>query len=129
MRSLGFISILLGQKGVDVGEDTSLSNGGVGQQLVELLVVPDGEEDVPGVDPGLLIVLSSVTGQLKNLSSEVLEDGSQIDWSASTDSLGILGVSQQSSEPTDWELQTGSARLRGSLSGGGLCLAALSALS
>ena len=41
----------------------------------------DGELQVTGDDTGLLVVASSVTGQLENLSSEVLEDGGEVDGS------------------------------------------------
>ena len=56
---------LLGQKdSLDVGEDTTLGDGDTGQELVQLLVIPDGELEMPGDDPGLLVVAGSITSQL-----------------------------------------------------------------
>ena len=63
-------SCLLGQKnGLDVGQDTSLGDGDSAQQLVQLLVVADGELEVAWVDPLFLVVSSGVPGQLQDLSS------------------------------------------------------------
>lgn len=64
---------------VDVGEHTTLGNGDVAEQLVQLLVVADGELQVTGDDAGLLVVTSSVAGQLEDFSGEVLEDSGEID--------------------------------------------------
>lgn len=92
----------------DVGEDTTFSDGGVVQQLVEFLVVSDGQEDVSGDDSGLLVVLGSVAGQLENLSSQVLEDSCEVDGGTSTDSFGVVGVSEETADSTDGELESSS---------------------
>ena len=63
---------------MNVGEDTTLGDGDVAQKLVQLLVVPDGELKVTGDDTGLLVVTGSVTGQLEDFGSEVLQDGGEI---------------------------------------------------
>ena len=48
---------LLGQEdGLDVGQDAALGDGDAGQQLVQLLVVADGELDVARDDALLLVV-------------------------------------------------------------------------
>jgi len=64
---------------VDVGEDTALGDGDVAEELVQLLVVPDGELEVAGDDTGLLVVARGVAGQLEDLSSQVLEDSGEVD--------------------------------------------------
>ena len=67
--SLGGLLGLLGEEdSLDVGEDTALGNGDAGQELVQLLVVPDGQLEVTGDDPGLLVVTGSVASQLQDLS-------------------------------------------------------------
>merc|ERR1739842_56112 len=89
--SLGLLLGLLGQKdSLDVGEDTTLGNGDAGQELVQLLVIPDGELEMPGDDPGLLVVTGSVAGQLEDLSGEVLHDIREVDRGASADTLSIV---------------------------------------
>lgn len=66
---------------MNVGEDTTLGDGDVTQKLVQLLIVTDGELQVTRNDTGLLVVTGGVSSQLENFSSEVLEDGSQVDGS------------------------------------------------
>ena len=110
--SLGLLR-LLGQKdGLDVGQNSSLGDGDAGQKLVQLLVIPDGELQVSWDDSGFLVVPGGVTGQLENLSAQVLEHGGQVDWGASSDSLGVVAFSQKSVDSADWELKAGSAGSR-----------------
>ena len=67
---LGSLVRLLGQEhGLDVGEDSALGDGDSGEQLVQLLVVPDGQLEVTGDDPGPLAVTGSVASQLEDLST------------------------------------------------------------
>ena len=107
---LGFVSgavLALGWAG-DVGEDTAFSDGGVGEELVEFLVVSDGQKNVSGDDSGLLVVLGGVACQLEDLSGEVLEDGCEVDGGSGTDSLGVVSMSEESADSADWDLKTGS---------------------
>ena len=78
------------------------------QELVEFLVVSDGQEDVSGDDSGLLVVLGGVSGKLEDLSSEVLEDGGEVDGGSSSDSFGVVSVSEESSDSADGELEASS---------------------
>ena len=78
------------------------------EELVEFLVVSDGEEDVPGDDSGLLVVLGGVSGQFEDLSSEILEDGGEVDGGTSSDSFGVVGVSEETADSADGELETSS---------------------
>ena len=108
----------LDQEGVDVWENTSGSDGGVLKKSVELLIVSDGQLDVSWDDSGLLGVLSGVTSELENLSSEVLKDGGKVDWGTSTNSGSRSVLLQESSNSTNGELETGSGGLgHGSRSG------------
>lgn len=65
---------------MNVWKDTTLGDGNVSQELVQLLIVADGELKVTWDDTGLLVVAGSVSGQLEDLSGEVLKDGSEVDW-------------------------------------------------
>jgi hypothetical protein len=53
---------------VDVGENTTLGDGDVAKELVQLLIVADGELEMTGDDTGLLVVTGGVAGQFKNFS-------------------------------------------------------------
>ena len=78
------------------------------EELVEFLVVSDGEEDVSGDDSGLLVVLGGVSSELENLSSEIFEDSGEVDGGTSSDSFGVVGVSEETADSADGELETGS---------------------
>ena len=54
--------------------NTSGSDGDVGEELVKFLIVPDGEHDVPWADPGLLVITSDITSRLENCNGEVFEN-------------------------------------------------------
>ena len=91
---------------VDVGEDTTLGNGDVAQELVQLLIVADGKLKVTGNDTGLLVVTGGVTSQLENLSSEVLENGSQVDGGTGTDTLSVVALAEQTVDTANGEGET-----------------------
>ena len=100
---------------MDVGENTSLGDGGSVKKLVQLLIIADGQLDVAGDDAGLLVVASGVSGQLENLSGQVLDDGGEVDGGASSDAASVATLLQEAVDASDGELQTGllGARLRG----------------
>jgi len=95
---------------VDVGENTTLGDGNVAKKLVQFLIVADGELQVAGDDTGLLVITGSVTGQLEDLSSEVLEDGGQVDGGTSTNTLGVVALAEKTVDTTDGEGETSLGR-------------------
>ena len=98
---------LLGEKdGLDVGQDTTLGDGDSREKFVQLLVVTDGELKMSWDDSGLLVVTGSITGQLEDLSSEVLEDGSQVDRGTSTNALGVVALAEEPVDTANGELET-----------------------
>ena len=62
MNGMGWLTL------VDVGQDTTLGDGDMAEELVQLLIVTDSELKMTRDDTGLLVVTSGITGQLKNLS-------------------------------------------------------------
>jgi hypothetical protein len=92
---------------VNVGEDTTLGDGDVSEQLVQLLVVADGELEMAGNDTGLLVVTGSVSGQLEDLSRQVLKDSGEVDGSTSTDTLSVVALAEETVDTTDGESETG----------------------
>jgi hypothetical protein len=95
---------------VDVRKDTTLGNGNVAQELVQLLIVSDGKLEMTGDDTGLLVVTGSVASELENLSSQVLQDSSQVDGGASTDTLSVVALSQETVDTTNGERETSLGR-------------------
>ena len=101
---------LLGEKdGLDVGEDTTLSDGDSGEKFVQLLVITDGQLQVTGDDPGLLVVTGSIASQLENFSSQVLHHGSQVDGGTSAHPLGVIPLAEKTVNTTDGELESSPA--------------------
>lgn len=95
---------------VNVGEDTTLCDGDVAEKLVQLLIVADGELKVTGNDTGLLVVTGGVASKLENLSSQVLEDGGEVDGSAGTDTLSVVALAEETVDTADGERETGLGR-------------------
>lgn len=99
---------LLGQEhGLDVGQHTTLGDGHAGEQLVQLLVVADGQLQVTRDDPGLLVVAGSVASQLEDFSSQVLHHGRQVDGRSGSNALSIVALAQQTVDTADGELESG----------------------
>ena len=92
---------------VNVLEDTTLGDGDVTQQLVQLLIVSDGELQMTGDDTRLLVVTGGVASQLENLSSEILKNGSEVDGSTGTNTLSVVALAEQTVDTADGESQTG----------------------
>ena len=65
--------------GVDEGYDTTLRDNDVTKELVQFLVVPDGELKVARHDTLLLVIAGSVTGEFENFSSQILKDCCKVD--------------------------------------------------
>lgn len=114
---LGAAGALGEEDGVDVGEDTAGGDGDAAEELVELLVVLDGEGDVAGDDAGLLVVAGGVAGELEDLGAEVLEDGGEVDGGTGTHAGGVLALTEVTADTADGELQTGLGGRAGGLLG------------
>lgn len=83
-----------------------MCDGNVSEQLVQLLIVSDGELEMSGDDTSLLVVAGSVTSQLENLGSEVLEDSGQVNGSTGTDTLSVVTLAEQTVDTTNRESET-----------------------
>ena len=92
---------------MDVGEHAALGDGDAAEQLVELLVVADGELQVTGNDTRLLVVAGRVASQLEDFGGEVLEHSGEVDGRAGTDALRVVAAAQQTVDTTDGERETG----------------------
>ena len=95
---------------VDVRQDTTLGDGNVSQQLVQLLIVPDSELEMTGNDTGLLVVASSIASQFEDLSGEVLEHSGEVNGSTGTDTLSVVALAEETVDTTNGERETGLGR-------------------
>lgn len=107
---LALLALLGQQYCLDVGQHTTLGDGDTGEQLVQLLIIADGQLQVTGDDPALLVIPGSISCQFQNLGCQVLHDSSQVDWGTGTNPLGIVSLPQMPVDPAHWELQTSTAR-------------------
>jgi hypothetical protein len=92
---------------VNVWQNTTLCDCDVTQELVQLLIIADGELEMTGNDTGFLVVTSGIAGKFEDFSSEVLKDGCEVDWSTGTDTLSVVALAEQTVDTTDWECETG----------------------
>jgi len=99
-------SLLWQQVLVNVGQDTTLSDCDVTEQLVQFLIVADGELEMTRDDTGLLVVTSGIASKFEDFGSEVLKDGSEVDGGTSTDALSIVSLSQETVDTTNRECKT-----------------------
>ena len=110
-----FLRFLGQENSLNIWEHSSLSDSDTSQKLVQFLVIPDSKLEMSWDDSGLLVVTGSIASQLEDLSSEVLEDGSQVDRGTSTHSLGVVAFAEESVDSANGELKPSAA-------GSALCL-------
>ena len=91
---------------MNVWQDTTLRDCNVSQKLVQLLIVADGQLEMTRDDTGLLVVTGGVASKFEDFSGEVFEHGCQVDWGTSTDTLGIVALSQETVDTADGECET-----------------------
>ena len=92
---------------MNVWQDTTLGDCDVTQKLIQLLIVADGELEMTRDDTGLLVVTSGVASKFEDFSCQVFEDGCKVHWGTSTNTLGIVSLSEKTMHTTDGECETG----------------------
>lgn len=95
---------------MNVGQNATLCDSDMPQELVQLLVVPNSKLKMSGNNTSLLVIAGSVACQLENFGGEVFKDGSQIHRSAGTDTLSIVSLTEKTMNTADRESQTGLGR-------------------
>lgn len=102
---------------MDVGKDSTGSDGDSAKKLVELLIVLDSKGDVPGDNPGLLVVAGGVSGKLEDLSGEVLEDSGEVDTGSDSDAGSVSSLLEVPSDTGNRELKSSLGATAHGLSG------------
>jgi hypothetical protein len=92
---------------VNVWQDTTLRNCNMPQKLVQLLIVADGKLEVTRDDTGLLVVTGGVASKFEDFGRKVLEHGCEVDGGTSTNTLGVVALSQETVDTADGECETG----------------------
>lgn len=108
---LRLLLALLGEEHrLDVGEHAALRDGHARQELVQLLVVADGELQMTRDDTRLLVVARGVAGQLEHFGGQIFHHGSQVHGSTGTNALGIVALAEQTVDTAHGELKSGAGR-------------------
>ena len=81
-----------------------MGDGDPGEELVQFLVVTDGELQMSRDDTGLLVVSGGVTGQLEYFGGQVFHDGGQVNRGAGSDALRVIALAEETVDTTDGEL-------------------------
>ena len=63
---------------MNVGQHTALGNGNVAEKLVQFLIVADGELEMTRDDTGFLVITCCISGQFKDLGSQVFKDSGEV---------------------------------------------------
>ena len=91
---------------MNVGKNTTRSDGNTSEQLVQFLVILNGKGDVTGHDTSLLVITGGITGQFQDLGTQVLEDGGKVDGSTGTHTSGVLSLTEVTTDTADGELKS-----------------------
>ena len=85
---------------MDSWDNTTLGDGHVGEEFVDLLVIADGQHEVSWLDGVHLAVMGNVPAQLQQLGSEILQHSSQEDGGVQLHPVGdeVVSLRDKSSE-------------------------------
>ena len=108
--------------------DTTVGDHGRAHQLVELLVIADGELQVSGRDGLLLVLIGALSRQIKDLHREVLQGCGHEDTASDAHRLSVASLPDHPGAAANWEDEAGLAGVAATL-GGSLSLAAFFAFS
>ena len=103
---MALVSLLRQQHRVNVWQHAALCDRHARQQFVQLVVVPDRQQNVARNDARLLVVARRVAGQLEHFRREILQNCCQIHRRAGADALSVVAATQQPVDAAHWELQT-----------------------
>ena len=95
---------------MDVGEDTTRRDRHVAEEDVEFLVVANCKLKVAGNNTSALVVTGGIAGEFKDLSTQVLEDGSQVHRCATAEAGSKVLLAHVTSDTADGELQSRASR-------------------
>ena len=84
---------LLGEKdSLNVGKNSSLGNSDSAEKFVQLLVVFNSQLEMSGDNSCFFVIPGSVSGQLKDLSAQVLKNSCKVNWGSSSNTLTVVAL-------------------------------------
>jgi len=90
---------------LDVGQDTTLSNGDTSQEIVQLLIVLNGQLQVTWNNSGPFVVWQHFL-PTQSFSSQVFHHSDRVNRGAGTNLLGIVALTKKSVDSFNWALQS-----------------------
>ncbi len=96
---------LLGKKNrMDIGKDTSRSNGNPSKQFVQLLIILDGKGDMTGHNTSLLIVTGGISSKFEDFCTKVFEYSGKVDGCPGSHASGVFALTEITADTSDGEL-------------------------
>ena len=85
--------------------DTTLSDDDITEDVVQLLILTDGSQDVVGDKPLCCLVVLACDGLLEDLLDYLLQDSCHVDRSLAGYSLRVPSFFKVTVDPSNWEYQ------------------------
>ena len=95
---------------MDLGEHSTLRKGRGAQDLVQLIVVADGQLEMARCNGLLLLLFGGIPSEFDDLTGEILEDGGHEDTGTPTNLGGVATLPEHTVAATHWEDQISSGR-------------------
>ena len=102
-----FLARLGEEDGMNTGEYSTRREGRGAQDLVQLLVVADGQLQMARCDRLLLVLFRGIPSEFDDLTGEILEDGSHEDTCTPTNLGGVATLPEHAVAAAHWEDQIG----------------------
>ena len=97
---------------MNVRQNAAIGQTDAGEELIQFLVVSNGELKVTRYDAHFLVVARRVAGEFEHFGGEIFEHGGEIDGRAGADSFGVVAATKHSMESTNGKLKSGARRAR-----------------
>lgn len=99
----GFDLALFDERICNGGHDTSVTNDGILEQQVELLITTDGLHDVAWNDSHLAILLGAIASHFEHLGRKILHNSRNVDTRANTNLSAVLAILELTVHSSNWK--------------------------
>jgi hypothetical protein len=110
LKSVINLSLISSCRGFDGRLNSRIGDDGGSEEFLEFLIFLESEIDESWYDSRFLLLSADHDRDLKDLSNEVLKDGSKINWSSDSNSIRISSLFEESGNSSDWESESSLGR-------------------
>ena len=101
------LAALLWQKNsMNVRKNSSGGDSYSTKKLVQFFIILYCKSDVPRNNTALFVITSSISCKLKNLSTEIFEDSSEVYWCSSSNTGSVLSLTKVTPDTSNRELKS-----------------------